>query len=99
MSKLNQLNLKFLVPMYFEDEGDFEDIFERANGLGMESLTEDEQYLMDNYHRLFDFMEQLSPAELEELENATDDDEVYNKYANAEMKFYIDTHNLDVEVE
>ena len=85
MSKLNQLNLKFLVPMYFEDEGDFEDIFERANGLGMESLTEDEQYLMDNYHRLFDFMEQLSPAELEELENATDDDEVYNKYANAEM--------------
>ena len=56
MSKLNKLNLKVLVPMYFEDEGDFEDIFERANGLGMESLTEDEQYLMDNYHRLFDFM-------------------------------------------
>ena len=85
MSKLNQLNLKVLVPMYFEEEGDFEDIFERANGLGMESLTEDEQYLMDNYHRLFDFMEQLSSAEVEELENATDDDEVYNKYANAEM--------------
>ena len=98
MSKLNQLNLKVLVPMYFEDEGDFEDIFERTNSLGMESLTEDEQYLMDNYHRLFDFMEQLSSAEVEELENATDDDEVYNKYANAEMKFYIDTHNLDVEV-
>ena len=72
--------------MYFEDKGDFEDIFERANGLGMESLTEDEQYIMDNYHRLFDFMEQLSPAEVEELENATDDDEVYNKYANMEMK-------------
>ena len=99
MSKLNQLNLKVLVPMYFEAEGDFEDIFERANSLGMESLTEDEQYFMDNYHRLFDFMEQLSPAEVEELENATDDDEVYNKYANAEMKFYIDTHNLDAEVE
>ena len=99
MSKLNQLNLKVLVPMYFEEEDNLEDIFERANGLGMESLTEDEQYLMDNYHRLFDFMEQLSPAEVEELENGTDDDEVYNKYANAEMKFYIDTHNLDVEVE
>ena len=99
MSKLNQLNLKVLVPMYFEEEGDFEDIFERANSLGMDSLTEDEQYFMDNYHRLFDFMEQLSSAEVEELENATDDDEVYNKYANAEMKFYIDTHNLDVEVE
>lgn len=85
MSKLNQLNLKVLVPMYFEDNDNFEDIFERANGLGMDSLTEDEQYFMDNYHRLFDFMEQLSPAEVEELENANDDDEVYNKYANAEM--------------
>lgn len=85
MSKLNQLNLKVLVPMYFEDNDNFEDIFERANGLGMDSLTEDEQYFMDNYHRLFDFMEQLSSAEVEELENANDDDEVYNKYANAEM--------------
>ena len=83
---MKQLNLKVLVPMYFEDKGDFEDIFERANSLGMESLTEDEQYIMDNYHRLFDFMEQLSPAEVEELENATDDDEVYNKYANMEMR-------------
>ena len=83
MSKLNQLNLKVLVPMYFEEE--LEDIFERANSLGMDSLTEDEQYFMDNYRRLFDFMEQLSPAEVEELENATEDDEVYNKYSNAEM--------------
>ena len=83
MSKLNQLNLKVLVPMYFEDN--LEDIFERANSLGMDSLTEDEQYFMDNYHRLFDFMEQLSPAEVEELENANDNDEVYNKYSNAEM--------------
>ena len=94
---MSKLNLKVLVPMYFEDN--IEDIFERANGLGMDSLTEDEQYFMDNYHRLFDFMEQLSSAEIEELENATDNDEVYNKYSNAEMKFYIDTHNLDVEVE
>ena len=80
---MKQLNLKVLVPMYFEE--DIEDIFERANSLGMESLTEDEQYFMDNYSRLFDFMEQLSPAEVEELENATDNDEVYNKYSNAEM--------------
>lgn len=80
---MKQLNLKVLVPMYFEDN--IEDIFERANSLGMESLTEDEQYFMDNYHRLFDFMEQLSSAEVEELENATDDDEVYAKYSNAEM--------------
>ena len=83
MSKLNQLNLKVLVPMYFEDN--FEDICERANSLGMESLTEDEQYLMDNYSRLFDFMEQLSPTEVEELENAIDNDEIYTKYANYEM--------------
>ena len=83
MSKLNQLNLKVLVPMYFEDN--LEDIFERANSLGMDELTEDEQYFMDNYSRLFDFMEQLSPAEVEELENANDNDEVYNKYSNAEM--------------
>ena len=84
MSKLNQLNLKVLAPIYFGD--DIEDIFERSNSLGMESLTEDEQYFMDNYHRLFDFMEQLSSAEVEELENVTDDDEVYAKYANIEMK-------------
>ena len=84
MSKLNPLNLKVLVPMYFEDDY-LEDIFERANSLGMDSLTEDEQCFMDNYSRLFDFMDQLSPAEVEELENATDDDEVYNKYSNAEM--------------
>ena len=81
---MKQLNLKVLVPMYFEDN--LEDIFERANGLGMDSLTEDEQYFMDNYHRLFDFMDKLSPAEVEELENATDNDELYNKYSNAEMK-------------
>lgn len=80
---MSKLNLKVLVPMYFEDN--LEDIFERANGLGMDSLTEDEQYFMDNYHRLFDFMEQLSSAEVEELENANDNDEVYNKYSNAEM--------------
>ena len=81
---MNQLNLKILVPMYFED--DLEDIFERANSLGMDELTEDEQYFMDNYSRLFDFMEQLSSAEVEELENVTDDNEVYAKYANVEMK-------------
>ena len=87
---MKQLNLKVLVPMYFEDN--LEDIFERANSLGMDSLTEDEQYFMDNYHRLFDFMDKLSPAEVEELENANDNNEVYNKYSDAEMKFYIDTH-------
>ena len=83
MSKLNKLNLKVLVPMYFEDK--YEELCERADGLGMESLTEDEQYFVDNYHRLDNFVSQLSSAELEELENATDNDEVYNKYSNAEM--------------
>ena len=84
MSKLNQLNLKVLVPMYFE--GNYEELCERADGLGMESLTEDEQYFINNYHRLDNFISQLSSAELEELENATDNDEVYNKYANIEMR-------------
>ena len=83
MSKLNQLNLKVLVPMYFE--GNYEELCERADGLGMDSLTEDEQYFINNYHRLDNFISQLSSAELEELENATDNDEVYNKYSNAEM--------------
>ena len=83
MSKLNQLNLKVLVPMYFEE--DYEELCKRADGLGMESLTEDEQYFINNYHRLDNFISQLSSAELEELENATDNDEVYNKYSNAEM--------------
>lgn len=93
---MKQLNLKVLVPMYFEDN--LEDIFERANGLGMDSLTEDEQYFMDNYHRLFDFMEQLSSAEVEELENANDNDEVYNKYANAEMIKVVNFNDKQVTV-
>ena len=80
---MKQLNLKVLVPMYFE--GNYEELCERADGLGMDSLTEDEQYFIDNYHRLDNFMSQLSSAEVEELENANDDDEVYNKYANTEM--------------
>lgn len=83
MSKLNQLNLKVLVPMYFE--GNYEELCERADGLGMDSLTEDEQYFVDTYHRLDNFISMLSPAEVEELEKATDDDEVYNKYAKIEM--------------
>ena len=83
MSKLNQLNLKVLVPMYFEE--DYEELCKRADGLGMDSLTEDEQYFIDNYYRLDNFISQLSSAEVEELENATDNDEVYNKYSNAEM--------------
>ena len=83
MGKLNQLNLKVLVPMYFEE--DYEELCKRADGLGMESLTEDEQYFINNYHRLDNFISQLSPAEVEELKNATDDNEVYNKYSNAEM--------------
>ena len=83
MGKLNQLNLKVLVPMYFEE--DYEELCKRADGLGMESLTEDEQYFINNYHRLDNFISQLSSAELEELENAIDNDEVYNKYSNAEM--------------
>ena len=80
---MSKLNLKVLVPMYFEDK--YEELCERADGLGMESLTEDEQYFVDNYHRLDNFISQLSSAEVEELENANDNDEVYNKYANAEM--------------
>ena len=83
MGKLNQLNLKVLVPMYFEE--DYEELCKRADGFGMESLTEDEQYFINNYHRLDNFISQLSSAELEELENAIDNDEVYNKYSNAEM--------------
>ena len=83
MGKLNQLNLKVLVPMYFEE--DYEELCKRADGLGMESLTEDEQYFINNYHRLDNFISQLSSAEVEELKNATDDNEVYNKYSNDEM--------------
>ena len=80
---MKQLNLKVLVPMYFEE--DYEELCKRADGLGMDSLTEDEQYFIDNYYRLDNFISQLSSAEVEELENATDNDEVYNKYSNAEM--------------
>ena len=84
MSKLNQLNLKVLAPIYFGD--DYDELCKRADGLGMDSLTEDKQYFVDTYHRLDDFISHLSSAEVEELENATDDNEVYDKYANIEMK-------------
>ena len=39
MSKVNQLNLKVLAPMYFED--DYEALCERADGFGMDALTND----------------------------------------------------------
>lgn len=96
MSKLNQLNLKVLVPMYFE--GNYEELCERADGLGMDSLTEDEQYFVDTYHRLDSFISQLSSAEVEELENANDNNEVYNKYANAEMIKVVNFNDKQVTV-
>ena len=71
---MKQLNLKVLVPMYFEEK--YEELCERADGLGMDSLTEDEQYFVDTYHRLDDFISHLSPAEVEELENVIDDKEI-----------------------
>lgn len=95
MSKVNQLNLKVLAPMYFEE--DYEALCERADGFGMDSLTEDEQYFVDSYHRLDCFVSQLSQTDIEELENAADNSEVYNKYSEAEMKFYADTHKVSGE--
>lgn len=95
MSKVNQLNLKVLVPMYFED--DYEALCERADGFGMDALTEDEQYFVDSYHRLDCFISQLSQADAEELKNLADNSEVYNKYSEAEMKFYEDTHKVSGE--
>ena len=93
---MSKLNLKVLVPMYFEDK--YEELCERADGLGMDSLTEDEQYFVDNYHRLDNFMSQLSSAEVEELENANDNNEVYNKYANAEMIKVVNFNDKQVPV-
>ena len=82
--------------MYFE--GNYEELCERADGLGMDSLTEDEQYFVDNYNRLDNFISQLSSAEVEELENATDNDEVYNKYSNAEMIKVVNFNDKQVTV-
>ena len=95
MSKVNQLNLKVLAPMYFED--DYEALCERADGFGMDALTEDEQYFVNSYHRLDCFISQLSQADAEELKNLADNSEVYNKYSEAEMKFYEDTHKVSGE--
>ena len=95
MSKVNQLNLKVLAPMYFED--DYEALCERADGFGMDALTEDEQYFVDSYHRLDCFISQLPQADAEELKNLADNSEVYNKYSEAEMKFYEDTHKVSGE--
>lgn len=33
------------------DEEDYEDLCERADYYGMESLTEDEQYVVDNFRK------------------------------------------------
>lgn len=93
---MSKLNLKVLVPMYFEDK--YEELCERADGLGMDSLTEDEQYFVDNYHRLDNFMSQLSYAEVEELENANDNNEVYDKYANAEMIKVVNFNDKQITV-
>ena len=93
---MSKLNLKVLVPMYFEDK--YEELCERADGLGMDSLTEDEQYFVDNYHRLDNFMSQLSSAEVEELENANDNNEVYDKYANAEMIKVVNFNDKQITV-
>ena len=93
---MGKLNLQILVPMYFE--GNYEELCERADGLGMDSLTEDEQYFVDTYHRLDSFISQLSSAEVEELENANDNNEVYNKYANAEMIKVVNFNDKQVTV-
>lgn len=95
MSKVNQLNFKVLAPMYFE--GNYEALCERADSFGMDALTEDEQYFVDSYHRLDCFVSQLSQIDAEELENAVDNSEVYNKYSEAEMKFYENTHKVSGE--
>ena len=95
MSKVNQLNFKVLAPMYFE--GNYEALCERADSCGMDALTEDEQYFVDSYHRLDCFVSQLPQIDTDELENAADNSEVYNKYSEAEMKFYADTHKVSGE--
>ena len=88
-----KLNFKVLAPMYFEkNEDDYEELCERADYFGEDALTEDEQYFIDNYHRLDDFISQLPSTDIEELENAINNDnnnKIYNKYANDEMKFHI----------
>ena len=87
-----KLNFAILAPMYFEE--DYDELCKRADSLGTESLTEDQQYFTNTYHRLDNFISQLPPADIKELENAADNNEIYNKYSNAEMKFYIDTHKV-----
>ena len=90
---MSKLNLKVLAPMYFE--GNYEELCERADGLGMDSLTEDEQYFTSAYHRLDNFISQLAPDDIEELENATDNNEIYSKYSDAEIMFYLDTQLME----
>ena len=87
-----KLNFEVLVPMYFEE--DYDELCKRADALGTESLTEDQQYFTNTYHRLDNFISQLPPTDIKELENAADNNKIYNKYSDAEMKFYIDTHKV-----
>lgn len=86
-----KLNFKVLAPMYFEE--DYDELCKRADGLGMDSLTEDEQYFVDNYHRLDDFISQLQSTDIEELKNVINNDdnnnEIYDKYINTEMEFHL----------
>lgn len=85
------LDFKVLIPMYFEE--DYEELCERADYFGEDSLTEDEQYFIDNYHRLDNFISQLSPTDMRKLNTAIFEDnpnKIYDKYAEDEIDFYIE---------
>ena len=97
--KISKLNMSVLAPMYFND--DYESLCERADGFGMDSLTEDEQYFVDSYNRLDKFMSQLSEDDCNNLHKAIDSDnksEICEKYSNDEVRFYKSTHKLSNDV-
>ena len=93
-----KLNFEVLIPMYFE--ADYDELCEHADSLGMDSLTEDEQYFVNTYHRLDDFISQLSSTDMWELEFAMyndNKDEIYRKYAYDEALFHMDKQVLGNE--
>lgn len=97
-NKLYPLNFKELVPIF--DEDTHRELCERADYYGMDSLTESEQYLVDTYHRMKAYVDQLSDEDAMKLLDMESDDKsaIYEEHAAKEIKFYKSTHKLSNDV-
>lgn len=96
-NKVYPINFRELVPLF--DEDTHREACDQADYFGMDSLTESQQYLVDTYHRMKAYVDQLPEAEAAqlldmEIEDKTD---IYREHEMKEMKFYKSTHKMSNE--